>query len=333
MLRDYQEVMLAETREQLRHHRSVLMTCGCGSGKGYCTAHIINSAVKKGKYVLFAVYGVDRCEDMHDRVTQMGVPHGVLQGDKKRERWHQVQVASFDTVYRMKHRPRAELIIIDECDQALSPTRRAVLDAYPQSRILGMTASPMLGSGRALGVKSGGIFEAMVKGPSEKELIRQGWLVRSRVLAPPPASGLDELKKKKTGEFDQEQGAAIVDKAKIIGDVIEHWKAHGGYRKSAAFCFNKKHAFDVAEQFRANGISWVNVDESTSSEDRVRIWKDLDHGNLMGVSSVGVLSRGWDHSIVKHVMLLSKTASFPLYRQRLGRGSRPHGGERSPPLP
>lgn len=346
ILRPHQAKNKDELRQELRRVRATMLVAECGYGKGVIVADLIANAVARGKYILFLVHGRDRVNDMDERVTNLGIPHGVLMGGKRRDRQHAVQIASSDTVYRMEFKPKASVIIIDECHLAMSPTFRAVLDFYapdPESdlphrragaMIIGMTATPMLGTGKALGVKSGGIFESMVKGPSVNWLIKNGHLVGSRVFRTPPPPGVMDMKKKRTGEFDSSQGAAICDNRKVIGDIVDHWERHSPDRKTAVFGFDQKHANDIAEMFRSRGHNWAYVDADTPDGNPLNpepgtrrwIWNQYDKGDLVGVSSVGCIDIGWDHSICKCLILASKTASFPRYRQRLGRGSRPHKG-------
>ncbi len=329
ILRDYQHKMVNDTREALRHHRSVVIQSECGSGKGTVAAYMINRAVEKGKRVLFLVRGKDRVADMDKRVTNLNIPHGVLVSERKRERWHSVQVASSDTVYRMEHKPAADIIVIDECHRMGGKSFRDVLAFYPATKIIGMSATPELGNGRSLGVKSGGIFEAMVSGPTVTELIAQKHLVGSRMFAPTAPADLGTLKKKRNGEFDENQGAAICDNAKVIGDVVKHWERFSDH-KAAIFGFNKKHAFDIAESFRMKGHNWAYVDADTPDGDihtpgtRKFFWHQMEFGDLVGVAAIDVISLGWDMPTCKYIGLASKIASFPVFRQRLGRGSRPY---------
>ena len=330
ILRDYQEKMLNDARAALRNHRSVLIQSECGSGKGTVTAAMIHGARQRGKNVLFVVYGRDRVRDMDQRVTKLGIEHGVLMGGERREHWHGVQVASIDTLHRMRYKPKADIICIDECHGSMSPTYRAVLDYYEKAKIVGLSATPALASGRGLGVGTGGVFEVMVKGPTVNELIAQKHLVGSRLFAPPAPAEMKGLKKKKTGEFDNEQGAAMCDNPKVIGDVVDNWRRFGSDRKAAVFGFNQKHAFDIAESFRRAGINFAYVDADTPDGDihtpftRKFYWHQMEHGDLVGVASVNVISIGWDMPPAKYIALAAKTSSFPLYRQRLGRGSRPY---------
>ncbi len=332
ILRPRQLQDLNAVRHELKTHRSCVLTAPCGYGKGVLTTKIIESAISKGNSVLFLVRFRDRVNDMDERVTKLSIPHGVLMGGKRRERWHPVQIASSDTVYRMDTKPAAALIIIDECHLGLSPTFRSVLDSYPQSRVLGLTATPILGNGRALGVNSGGIFESMVHGPSVSELIAENYLVGSRVLAPPAPEKLKELRKKSTGEFDDDQGAAICDNAKVIGDIVDHYKRYAIDRKAVVFGFHQKHAFHIAETFTAAGLNCAYIDAKTPDGDihtpgtRKFFFHQFDHGDLAVISSCQTISLGWDHSIAKCLIFASKTASLPLFHQRLGRGSRPHPG-------
>lgn len=333
ILRPHQAKNKDELRQELRRVRATMLVAECGYGKGVIVADLIANAVARGKYVLFLVHGRDRVVDMDGRVTALGIPHGVLMSSRKRERQHPTQVASSDTVYRMEFKPKADLIIIDECHLAMSPTFRKVLEAYQNAMIIGMTATPILGTGRALGKKSGGIFESIVRGPSVTWLIKNKFLVGSRVFRTPPPPGMAGLKKKNTGEFDAAAGAALCDTRKVIGDIIEHSRTVAPDRKSVFFGFDQKHAFDTAEMFRAQGYNWAHIDANTPEGNTIHdpgtrkfLFHQYDHGDLVGLSSCGVLDVGWDHSICKHLILGSKTGSFGRYRQRLGRGSRTHHG-------
>lgn len=332
VLRPSQVIFRDQLRNELRSVRASLGVASCGFGKGVIQQDIVNSAAARGKHVLFIVRGRDRVNDAHKRATALEIPHGVLMGNKKRDESHPVQIASCDTLVRIKAKPKADLILIDEADQGLSATFRDILSYYSEAKILGFTATPCLGNGKGLGVKSGGIYESMVKGPSVSSLIRSGYLVRSEVMAPPAPEGIKNLKKKSTGEFDENQGAAICDNSKVIGDVVDHWKQYSPDRKAVAFGFNQAHAFHIAEQFKAQGINAAYIDSDTPDGDirtpgtREFYFHNYDHGDLAVLSSCGIINRGWDHSICKTLLLCAKTSSLPLYQQRLGRGSRPHTG-------
>jgi DNA repair protein RadD len=322
-LRPHQQENFEQLRAETMAARDPLLVAACGYGKGTIASVIVHGAVQRGHHVIFAVHGKSLVVDMSERVRKLGIEHGVLMGGERRERWHKVQVASIDTLHRMEHPPKASLILIDEAHMALSPTWRKTIARYPQARVIGMTATPIRLDGKGLGKKTGGLFDSMVLGPSEEELIGLENLVPSRVLAPPMAIG---DVKKTAGDFNQKALAAVCDKTKLIGDIVEHWKRHAN-EKTAAFGVDQAHAKHIQESFLAAGIQWAYVDAQTPQEERAQIWKDLDSGSLMGVSSVGCIAVGWDHPIVSCLIMARPTASLGLWRQMLGRGSRPHPGK------
>lgn len=323
LLRPYQETTTALLREGLREHQAGLLVQPCGSGKGTQIAYIVNAAVARGRSVIFTVHGKALVHDMSQRVSKLGIKHGVLLGGHRRERWHAVQVASIDTLHRMTYPPTADLLIIDEADMALSPTWRKTVDQYSNAKVIGCTATAIRLDRQGLGRRSGGLFDFMVLGPTEEELIDMGFLVGSRVLAPPPPADLGSIGKV-AGEFNAKQQASVCDKAKVIGDIVEHWQKHAPQRKTAAFGVDQAHANHIAEQFRAKGIQWAYVDAETPDDERDIIWRDLDNptSGLMGVSSCGITTVGWDHAIVSCLIAARKTASLRLWKQILGRGSR-----------
>jgi DNA repair protein RadD len=322
LLRPYQQHDLADVRHQFRTHRSVLLVQPTGAGKGTLAAYIVNSARGSGYRVIFLVNRRNLVHDMSERVGRLGIQHGVIMGNDPRSRPDlTVHVASIDTIQRREQRPPANLLIVDEAHFAVSPTWRKVLDAYPQAKILGLTATPIRTDGRGLRET----FDVMVKGPSVQSLIDQGYLVPSVVFRPkgPDLSGV----RKTAGEFNQKQLAEVCNKPKLVGDLVDQWRRRAADRKTAAFCVDKTHALDTAEKFRCAGYDWAYVDCDTPDDERNRIWRDFDHGRLNGISSVGVISYGWDHPICSCIIGGRATASMGLWRQMLGRASRPHSSK------
>jgi DNA repair protein RadD len=327
-LRPHQADNLEELRVEVHAGRNPLLVAPCGYGKGVLISVIVHLAVQLNRHIIFAVHGKSLVDDMSGRVRRLGIEHGVLMGGERRQRWHPVQVASIDTLHRMIHPPQADIIIADEAHMALSPTWRKALGRYPQARIIGMTATPTRLDGKGLGKQTGGLFDSMVLGPTEQELIGMGYLVGSRVFAPPPPADMGNVKKTR-GDFDVKQQASVCDTVKVIGDCVEHWRKYALGRKTVTFGVDQHHANAIAERFRLAGFNWAYVDAKTPMDERARIYRDLDDesGNLLGISSVDCVSVGWDHSIVSCLVFERKTGSLGWWKQALGRASRTHRGK------
>lgn len=324
ILRDYQERDLEAVRAAYRvGRRAVLLVEPTGAGKGTEASVIVQSATAKGRRTLFTVNRRALVHDMAGRLERLGIRFGVVMGtDPRRDDAQPVQVASIDTLRRRETLPPADLIVVDEAHGAVSPGYKAVLDRYPAARILGLTATPVRLDGRGLGE----MFDFMVVGPSVAELISQGWLVPSRTFAGPKPvdlSGVDST----AGDFNQKQLAQVCDKKNLVGDIVTHWRRLASDRKTVSFGVNQAHAQHIAEQFRMSGVECAYVDAETPDDERDRVWRDLDFGRLPIVSSVGVISYGWDHPIVSCCILARPTESMQLHLQQIGRGCRPAPGK------
>ena len=322
-LRPYQERDLAAVRQAMRTHRSVLLVQPTGAGKGTLASFIVTSAAAKGNSTLFMVQRRTLVHDMSRRLDKLGIDHGIIMGSNPRRKpWLHTHVASIDTLHRREQLPKAALIIVDEAHSAVSPTFRKVLDRYPAARVLLMTATPIRLDSRGLCE----VADFMVQGPSVADLISQGYLVPSRVFSfpvPPDTSGIRIT----AGDFNQKSQAAVFNKPKLVGDIVQHWKLHASERKTVSFGIDQKHAQDIAERFRCAGIECAYVDAETSDDERDKIWNDLDYGTLRIVSSVNTVSYGWDHKVVSCIIQGRATLSLGLDLQQLGRGSRPCSGK------
>lgn len=322
-LRDYQQHDLNELRHAFRSYRSVLLVQPTGAGKGSLASFIVQSAAARGHNTLFLVNRRTLVHDMSHRLDRLGVDHGIIMAAHPRRRpWLHTHIASVDTLHRRPNPPKASLLIVDEAHFAVSPSFKSVLDKYPDAKVLCMTATPIRVDSRGLGE----ICEYMVQGPSVQQLIDLGYLVPSRVFAPsnPNVSGV----KKTGGDFNQKALAAVCDRARLIGDIVSHWKKFASDRKTAVFAVDQNHARHLADQFQAAGADFAYVDANTPDDERDQIWDGLDNGNLRGVVSVGVISYGWDHPIVSCVVMARPTESLNLHLQQIGRGSRPHPGKK-----
>ena len=323
ILRDYQTRDLNAVRAAMREYDSVLLVQPTGAGKGTLASFIVHSAVARGKRCLFLVNRKTLVHDMASRLERLGIEHGVIMADDPRRKpWLSTHVASIDTLQRRENLPIADLLIIDETHFAVSPTWAKVLDRYKGVKRLHMTATPIRLDGRGLEE----ICDVMVMGPSVQELIDLKFLVPSVVFAPPRAVNTSGVRKT-AGDFNQSALAQVCDQAKLVGDIVSTWKLRASERKIAVFAVDQKHAKHIQEQFNAAGIECAYVDAETPDDERQAIWDSLDAGTCRVVSSVGVISYGWDHPIVSCVVLARPTTSVGLHLQQIGRGSRPAPGK------
>jgi superfamily II DNA or RNA helicase len=167
----------------------------------------------------------------------------------------------------------------------------------------------------------------MVLGPSISELTEQGFLVPAEVYAPPSPVDMTGVRKV-GGDYAKGEVAARMDKAKITGDAVDHYRRLANGKAAVAFCCSIKHAEAVADQFRGQGIRAASIDGKMEKADRKGRIDALRSREIQVLTSCDVISEGLDIPLIEVGILLRPTESLSLYLQQIGRCLRPYPGKR-----
>lgn len=327
-LRDYQRDVIARLEGQVTAgRRRLLLVAPTGAGKTIVASAIVADAVARGQAVLFWAHRRELIQQASKKLHASGIDHGIIQAGFPPREDAAVQVASIQTLHARAVRsarmelPPADLLIIDEAHHARAGTYQALVDAYPNAILLGMTATPCRGDGRGLG----NIFEVIVECPSVEALIKAGHLVGTRVYAPstPDLKGV----KVKMGDYVESQLAARVDTDQLVGDIVSHWHRLAERRRTVVFATGVAHSVHIRNQFRDSGVVAEHIDGSTPADERDQILARLASGKVDIVTNCMVLTEGWDQPEVSCLILARPTKSIGLYRQMIGRVLRPAPGK------
>ena len=321
-LRPYQLEAIETLRERVRQgHRRLLLQAPTGSGKTQIAAEVIRCANDKQSSTLFLAHRRELVFQAEAKLREFGVPAGVIMaGEYLLARF--CQVASTQTLWRRYkrdgHLPPCDLLVLDECHRALSRTNLELIEAYPNARVLGLTATPIRTDGRGLGK----VFDTMVRCPSMTRLQADGYLVPLRYFTPtkPDLEGLTV----RAGDYVDSELADRMDKPVLVGDVVEHWGRLAEGRKSVVFAINVAHSRHLREQFVEAGVKAAHVDGTTDRDERDAIWEDLRRGGIQVVCNCDVATEGLDVPELSCVVLARPTKSIVKYLQCVGRVMRPH---------
>ena len=155
-LRDYQ----AQAVEEIEKAIKALYVLPTGGGKTVIAASIM----ARGERVLMLTH---RREILRQTSLKMAIDHGLIQAGLNIDLEYPVQVASIQTLWARCMRsnkvplPPADLIIIDEAHHIAARTWTKILEAYPNARRVGLTATPCRADGRRLG----NYFDQLILGP------------------------------------------------------------------------------------------------------------------------------------------------------------------------
>jgi len=318
-LRDYQQKAIDDIRGSYRAgHKAPLLCLPTGGGKTVIFSYIAQSAAVKGKRVLILAHRRELIQQTSETLKSFGVDHGIIAAGYPMDT-KPVQVASVQTLARRLNRIKAEpgLIIVDEAHHAVAGSWEKIIDRFPDSKLLGVTATPMRLDGKPLD----DIFDALILGPSVKELTKAGFLAPSRCFTTPVKLNRKEIGVS-GGDFKMAQAAKALEENKINGDAVIEYKKHCSGKPAVVFCCNIAHAEFVADLFSEAGYRAAHLSSKLNHEIRKQRIEDLGNGALQVLTSCNVISEGTDIPAVAAAILLRPTKSEALYLQQVGRALR-----------
>jgi hypothetical protein len=104
--------------------------------------------------------------------------------------------------------------------------------------------------------------------------------------------------------------------------IVETYRDHFPGRKAVAFCVNVRHAEELAERFRTEGIAARGVSGKMIPADRKACLEAFTRGELRVLCACDLLNEGWDCPDVEVLLMARPTLSKVIYLQQLGRGTR-----------
>lgn len=344
-LRDYQINAIEDVKTSFRNGaKAPLLTAPTGSGKTVILSEICRGAYQKNHRVLLLVHRQELVIQTSKALARIQLPHNICASSNVVNNAVKIQfnefgksyynfdsgivIASIQTFVRRMadFLLPFDFILIDEAHHGVAGMWRTVIDAFPNAKILGVTATPERLDGRGLGVHCGGVYDDLVIGPTVQELIDLGFLTKPRVYAPPMQLELNDLKTI-GGDFDRREMSKRLNKPKIIGDVIGHYRRLCDGVPAIAFCPTVEYAQYVAENFNAAGYRAACIDGKMDDFQRNLVINKLGSGKLDVLTSCEIVSEGTDIPVVGAAILLRKTKSTALYLQQVGRALRPYPGK------
>ncbi len=187
------------------------------------------------------------------------------------------------------------------------------LDINPNMSVCGMTATPYrLDSGR-LDRGKDRLFDKVVYEANVRDLIADGYL--SNLISKATEARIDTSNVHiRAGEFkaDELEAAALNIVESAVAEIIE-WGTKENRQGWLAFCTGVDHATQVRDLMRQNGISCESVTGETPKGDRDRIIQSYKARKIKCLTSVGVLTTGFNAPHVDLIALLRPTLSTGLF--------------------
>lgn len=320
-LRPYQVDAVEAARESFRKgHRSVLLVAPTASGKTVLASAIIDGAVSKGTRTLFLAHRRELIFQTRDKLRSFGVEPGIVMAGERMSPSAPCQVASVQTLaQRQGILQDIGLIFFDEAHHAAAATYQKASAAFPEARIIGLTATPWRMDGKGLS----DVFEDSVLVSTPSRLRDLGYLcpVGGWAFEAIDTSGA----KVQGGDFV----ASSMDgsSAKVLGSIVGEYVARANGKRAVCFCVSVAASQATAQRFRDAGVAAEHIDGETPKAERDAVLDRLRSGETKVVTNCAVLTEGFDLPSIEVCILARPTLSPSLFLQMAGRVLRIHPGK------
>lgn len=335
LLRPRQEQFVRRCLSALREHGNTLGLAPTGAGKTVMLSAAIPEIMEAtGKPVLVLQHRdelVAQNRRTFHALNGTSIASGVFDAGTKQLNRPVTFAMVQSIVKRAEDLPEVGAVVTDEAHHGVAPSYVKLYEAAraknPGVLLFGVTATPARADKKSLR----SVYDNVADQITLRELVLSGALV------PPRAFHVDigvrddlAAVKKVAGEYDMQAVASIMDKEGITSRIIAEWAAVASDRQTVWFGATVAHCEHVAEALRAAGYTAAVVHADLPDDQRQRILRSYDRGEIQHIVNVAVLTEGWDCQPVSCVVLLRPSSHISTMIQMVGRGLRRLDPERYP---
>jgi ribonuclease E len=220
------------------------------------------------------------------------------------------------------------IVICDEAHTALGEKTSAAIRAWTGPIFIGMTAT-----GALIARHVTDLFPTQTSRFDLAQAARRGVIAPLRCIRIPPGPGVRTIAKVplRRGdvdvEFDQEMLAELLDQLPFNMAIANLYKTRFNGVPGVIYAAGVRHAYNVAESMREEGLKAQAVSGETPKRELAEILAAYERGEIDVLVNAQLLAEGWNSPRATVCMHLAPTASRRVYQQRVGRVTRRHPGK------
>lgn len=294
-----------------------------GGGKTVIFSEIAKQYISKWKEkVLILTHRIELSVQTSKQLSAIGVNNKIINSEIKTledQGEYQCFIAMVETLNNRLHDngnfiEDVGLVIVDE---AHYNSFRKIFQFYGQANILGVTATP-LSSNRALPLNDN--YHKLIVGESIANLIEGGYLSDAETFT--YDVNLHGLKIGSNGDFTVSSSELVYGNYFMQEKLLFAYEEVAIGEKTLIFNSGIETSIRVEEMFKKRGFDIRHLDSTFSDKDRKDVLSWFKETPNAILTSVGILTTGFDEPTVETIILNRATRSLTLYHQMIGRGSR-----------
>ena len=331
-LRPYQAEMKLKVYSLWDKMDNVMLQMPTGTGKTIVFTSVVKDIRKwcvehspESKILIVA----HRKELIDQASRKLGaIPHGIIQSGKRQRLDLPIQVASIQTFISRRNydtmlRLRFDFIIIDEAHHSMAPGYQKLWDMFPNSKKLGVTATPwrMSHSGFT------SLFGDIVLSKSIEWFVNNEYLSNYDYISIKKNSDIQHAvnaidKYGADGDYSDAELSSKFDCDKIRAKLYQSYETFVKGKKGIIYAIDRQHASNICELYAVHGVRICMIDGTTPVEERNRLIDEFRAGTIQVIVNVNIFSEGFDCPDIEFIQLARPTKSLSLYLQQVGRALR-----------
>lgn len=294
-----------------------------GGGKTVVFSEIARRFINKtGKKVVVLTHRIELSAQTSKMLNDFGVKNKIINSDVKElvdQDDYTCFVAMVETLNNRLQEDKIKisnigLVIIDE---AHYNSFRKLFKYFRKSVILGVTATP-LSSNIKLPMKDN--YRKLIVGESIQSLIKRKYLAKAQIYNFDVS--LRTLKLGITGDYTVKSSDELYSNQSMLGKLLYAYEEVGRGTKTLIFNNGISTSKYVYETFKKAGYKIKHLDNKNTAAERREILQWFSQTPNAILTSVSILTTGFDEPTVETIILNRATRSLTLYFQMIGRGSR-----------
>ena len=312
-LYDYQAEMKERIEAAFRSYQSVMVQMPTGTGKTILLAEVVKSEERRVKNpdgekseklkkenpcVWIVVHRRELVEQIKEtleaslnvKCEMLNVKRGKPLDSSLFPFPFSLNTRVFSIQWLSRHYQEMEespsLIVIDEAHHAVAKTYKEVMEAFPESKKLGLTATPCRLNRRGFT----DLFDVLLQSWSAKKFIADGWLSLYDYMSIREDSEdwrmVNSLKKRGAdGDFSLREMSEKLNVQPSIERLCDTILRYAPNKKGIVYAIDIKHAEHIAEYYREHGLNAVAISSKTPEEERKRIIEIFRNTNCQEISN------------------------------------------------
>lgn len=325
-LYDYQEEDLKKIFTYF-HERpdnyNLLYQLPTGGGKTVIFSEIVRRYISETqKKVVVLTHRIELSKQTSRMLTEFNVVNKVINSEVKDLEDQDEYMCFVAMVETLNNRLQDDMLDIRDIglvivDEAHYNSFRKLFKYFEDSFILGVTATP-LSSNIKLPMKDN--YDDLIVGETIPSLIKKKFLAKANIYC--YDVGLKSLKIGISGDYTVKSSEELFTNSLMQSKLLSAYEELSRGKKTLIFNNGINTSKYVFQLFSAAGYPIKHLDNTANNSDRKEILKWFKKTPKAILTSVSILTTGFDEPTVESIILNRATKSLTLYFQMIGRGSR-----------